>query len=257
MAMYAEVERFLAEHIGGRYQESMPDDVAARLKELQVDISTVTYEPAEEVATSEALPTIADRFAEGSFKYTVNIEVQGQNIPMSTTRTVAKDGDHWVVTDESRSPQGKMVDAVTYGADLNPLSRLVQQGGQDIEMVYTADKVNIAMGENKMEIPYDGALFTSGAGMETVLSGMPLKVGYEIVVMVPDLASMSAKQSKIEVAEIETVDGVDYFRVNITGVENENNRTTVWINAGDHSVLKMEQVVPAMQNAVITTTKAG
>ncbi|MCA1752987.1 MAG: prolyl oligopeptidase family serine peptidase, partial [Flavobacteriales bacterium] len=257
MAMYAEVERFLAEHIGGRYQEGMPDDVAARLKELQVDIATVEYKPADEVATAEALPAITDRFAEGSYKYDVKIAVQGQEIPMSTTRTVAKDGDHWVVTDESQSPQGKMVDAVTYGTDLKPVSRKVQQGGQDIEMVYNADKVDIAMGENKMEISFEGALFTTGAGMETVLSGMPLEVGYEIVVMVPDLASMSAKQSKIHVAETETVDGVDYLRVNITGVENENDRTTVWINAKDHSVLKMEQVVPAMQNAVITTTKAG
>jgi len=257
MAMYAEVERFLAEHIGGRYQEGMPDDVAARLKELQVDIATVEYKPADEVATAEALPAITDRFAEGSYNYDVKIAVQGQEIPMSTTRTVAKDGDHWVVTDESQSPRGKTVDAVTYDTDLKPVSRKVQQGGQDIEMVYNADKVDIAMGENKMEIAYEGALFTTGAGMETVLSGMPLEVGYEIVVMVPDLASMSAKQSKIHVAETETVDGVDYLRVNITGVENENDRTTVWINAKDHSVLKMEQVVPAMQNAVITTTKAG
>lgn len=257
MAMYAEVERFLAEHIGGRYQEDMPDDVAARLKELQVDIATVEYKPADEVATAESLPAITDRFTEGSYKYDVKIAVQGQEIPMSTTRTVAKDGDHWVVTDESQSPQGKMVDAVTYGADLLPVSRKVQQGGQDIEMVYNADKVDIAMGDNKMEIAFEGALFTTGAGMETVLSGMPLEVGYEIVVMVPDLASMSAKQSKIHVAETETFDGVDYLRVNITGVENENDRTTVWINAKDHSILKMEQVVPAMQNAVITTTKAG
>lgn len=41
LAMFAEIERFLAEHLGGRYQSDMPDPVAARLDELRVDITTV------------------------------------------------------------------------------------------------------------------------------------------------------------------------------------------------------------------------
>ena len=46
MAMYAEIEAFLADQIGGRHQAEMPEDVAKRLEELRVDVSTVTYEPA-------------------------------------------------------------------------------------------------------------------------------------------------------------------------------------------------------------------
>ncbi|MCG6156591.1 S9 family peptidase [Rubinisphaera margarita] len=48
MAMYAEIEAFLADQIGGRYQKEMPDDVAKRLEELRVDVSKVKYEAAEE-----------------------------------------------------------------------------------------------------------------------------------------------------------------------------------------------------------------
>ncbi|MEW4561045.1 S9 family peptidase [Bremerella sp. JC770] len=44
MAMYAAIEEFLAGQIGGRFQEEMPADVAARLKELRVDVAKVTYE---------------------------------------------------------------------------------------------------------------------------------------------------------------------------------------------------------------------
>ncbi|MEM6469341.1 MAG: S9 family peptidase [Planctomycetota bacterium] len=47
MAMYAEIEAFLARQINGRYQTEMPEDVAKRLDELRVDINEVTYEPAE------------------------------------------------------------------------------------------------------------------------------------------------------------------------------------------------------------------
>src|SRR5688572_23012853 len=42
MAMFAAGEKFLAKYLGGRYQESMTDEVAKRLAELNVDVKTVT-----------------------------------------------------------------------------------------------------------------------------------------------------------------------------------------------------------------------
>lgn len=42
MAVLAAAERFLAKHLGGRYQESMTPEVASRLKEITVDVRTVT-----------------------------------------------------------------------------------------------------------------------------------------------------------------------------------------------------------------------
>jgi dipeptidyl aminopeptidase/acylaminoacyl peptidase len=41
MAMFAEAEKFLAKYLGGRYQETMTDAVAKRLKEITVDVKTV------------------------------------------------------------------------------------------------------------------------------------------------------------------------------------------------------------------------
>jgi dipeptidyl aminopeptidase/acylaminoacyl peptidase len=42
MAMFATVEKFLAKYLGGRYQEAMTSEVAQRLKEITVDVKTVT-----------------------------------------------------------------------------------------------------------------------------------------------------------------------------------------------------------------------
>ena len=47
MAVLAAAERFLAKHLGGRYQESMTPEVAARLKEITVDVKTVTVAAAK------------------------------------------------------------------------------------------------------------------------------------------------------------------------------------------------------------------
>ena len=46
MAMLASSEKFLAKHLGGRYQESMKPEVAKRLGEITVEVSTVKLVPA-------------------------------------------------------------------------------------------------------------------------------------------------------------------------------------------------------------------
>ena len=47
MAMLAAAEKFLAKHLGGRYQESMKPEVATRLGEITVDPKTVTLQMPE------------------------------------------------------------------------------------------------------------------------------------------------------------------------------------------------------------------
>jgi dipeptidyl aminopeptidase/acylaminoacyl peptidase len=41
LAMFAEIERFLATHLDGRYQATMADEIATRLEALRVDVQTV------------------------------------------------------------------------------------------------------------------------------------------------------------------------------------------------------------------------
>jgi hypothetical protein len=46
MAAFAAAEKFLAKYCGTRSQESMPDDVAKRLKEMSIDVSLVSVSSA-------------------------------------------------------------------------------------------------------------------------------------------------------------------------------------------------------------------
>jgi dipeptidyl aminopeptidase/acylaminoacyl peptidase len=55
MAMIAAAEKFLAKHLGGRYQESMTPEVAKRLGEITVNVKNVTIaQPAAMPATAPA-----------------------------------------------------------------------------------------------------------------------------------------------------------------------------------------------------------
>lgn len=70
MAMYAAAEKFLAKHLGGRFQESMAAEVATRLKEITVDPKTVTL---KKVADMNAAPS-----ANVSGKWLMSADAGGQ-----------------------------------------------------------------------------------------------------------------------------------------------------------------------------------
>ena len=67
MAFIAAAEKFLAKHIGGRYQEDMPEEIAKRLGEITVDINTVKLpETFDESRLSDASPVVLARPKAGS-----------------------------------------------------------------------------------------------------------------------------------------------------------------------------------------------
>jgi len=152
---------------------------------------------------------------------------------------------------------GSMSDAMVYGADLKPISRTISQSGQEIDVKYHSDKLAVkAMGQ-AMEIPYEGALLSPAAGFEQIVSGLPLKEGYELVVMMDDMATMKAKQYKMHVAGTESLNGNDYWKVDLVATENESEKTMLWINKETNMTDRIEQVAPAMGNAIIVTTRKG
>lgn len=254
MAMYAEIEKFLADKIGGRYQVEMPDDVASRLKEMQMDIAQVTYDAASNVKVAKTLPEMHPQLTEGEENWRVSMEAQGQKIEMDSKRNISRSGDQWIVKDLSNGPQGEMCDEVVYSADLHPISRKVVQMGQEIEMAFHADRIDVTMMGNTLEMALEGACLSGGAGMGAMVAAMPLKPGFEMGILMPDLASVKAKKAVLKVddkAEGET----GMMKVIITDEENSSETTTIWLEAKTKRVAKMEQVLPAMGNAVVTSTR--
>ena len=252
MAMFAEIEKFLAPILGGRYQEDMPEDVAERLEELRVDISTVEYTPKGEVAMDAALPAMSNPFTEQSLSFKMDIDVNGQKMNMTSNRTIAKTESGWKVTDASSGAMGQTTDEVVYDANFNPTKRTIIQGAQNIEMVFEEDKVMVTMQGNTMEIEIEGALLTSGPGYEHMLAAMDMSEGDEVNVTMPDIMSMKGKQMLVKHHGTEEVEGVEHHVITIASHDNENEKTTLWVNADTGTFVKSEQTAPAMNNAVIT-----
>ncbi len=254
MAMYAEIEKFLADKIGGRHQVEMPDEVASRLKEMQMDIAQVTFEAASNIKAAKTLPEMNPQLTEGEEHWRVSMEAQGQKIEMDSKRSISRSGDRWIVKDLSSGPQGEMRDEVVYSADLHPISRKVDQMGQEIEMVFHDDRIDVTMMGNTLEMALEGACLSGGAGMGAMVAAMPLKPGFEMGILMPDLASVKAKRAVLKVDD--KVDGeTGMMKLIITDIENRSETTTIWLDAKTKRVAKMEQVLPAMGNAVVTSTR--
>lgn len=255
MAMYAEIEKFLAGILGGTYQKTMPEDVAKRLKELTVDISKVTYEAVKTEKSAVALPKLTNNLKAQTINYDFVIEVQGQTIPMSMSRTIAKNGNNWIVKDVAKGTMGEMIDETEYTSDLTVVSRKMQQMGQNIPMSFSKDKMTLEMQGTKMEVPFSGAYMTDGAGFDTVIAGLPLQKDYQLIFEMPDMTSMKAKLVTLKVTGSEKVNTLECLKVEIKANDNANDCTTLWINPTLKMAEKMTQIVPSMGNAKMTTTK--
>lgn len=255
MAMYAEVEQFLAQQLGGRYQAEMPDEVARRLAELRVDIKNVTYVAPNKVKVADKLPTLSVNLAERTEQWTGTLEIQGRELPLQIKRRIARSGDDWLIIDKTSLPFGQVFDSGSYSEALLPRSREIEQMGQKMGIQYGENKVTFNAGENSTTVEYTGALICDGPGRDAMVAGLPLADGYEIVFKMPDASKASVDSYRLKVVGAEDLDGKKCLQVEISNLENEAQKTTLWIDQQSRAVQRVTQVLPAMANAKITISR--
>lgn len=252
MAMLAAAEKFLAKHVGTRYQADMPQNVADRLKQLYVDINTVKIAEKPNVKVMDKLPALAADLVEGDYSYSSNIALGAQSINMDITRSVKKAGNNWIIHDLAKGAMGAISDKNTVNNTLNFVSREIEQG--PVKILMTADgntiKVN-AMGKDT-DVPVEGALLMDGAGNDFIIARLPLAENFTASYYTLDATTMKTKQVILSVTGREKVNGVDTWKVNVVSADNENDISTLWIDPLRKMAVKIVQTIPAMNNAVVT-----
>jgi dipeptidyl aminopeptidase/acylaminoacyl peptidase len=255
MAMYAEVEKFLAAHLNGRFQQENPENIANRLREMKQDISKVTYTPAKEAKISKELPKIANQFVAGETLYDVKFEVSGQNLTMDMKRTIENIGENWKVRDEVKSQMGNQADEIVFGTNFNPISRIMEQGGQKIPMTIANQVATVEMGEQKMPITIDGALILDGPACDIIFAGMPLKENFNYTYTTVDMMTMKSKASTMSYLGEENIGDKKCWKVETIASDNAKEKTTYWLDPVTKSAIKMVSIIPSMGNAVMTVTR--
>lgn len=261
MAMFAAAEKFLAKHLGGRYQQSMTPEVSTRLQEITVDVKTVEM-PKRAEAAAVGVPKPAADLKPGTATYQASIEVGGQKIPMTVIREVKEEGGSWVITETAKMAMGDVSDTTVFEkGTLIPSRRSFTQGPVAVEMEFKDGKVTGKMTVNGQERPIEadlgGALYADGAGAHLTVAALPLTEGYTATYRNFDVQTQKVKLKQVKVGGAEKVTvpagTFDSLKLEVTSAEGEAGQTTLWVDPATRQVLKTVSVVPQMNGAVITT----
>jgi dipeptidyl aminopeptidase/acylaminoacyl peptidase len=261
MAMYAAIEKFLSKHLEARHQDTMPAEVATRLKEITVDPKTVTLTKAVD-STSVTLPKASQPLEAAPASYNVTIALGPQSMKMESTNTVTDTGTTLTVTETMKTPQGDASDtSVVDKSTLAVRGREIKQGPMTIKLTFdAAGKVTgtMAMGgpEQPVSVDAGGALFADGPVAYRAVAALPLKDGYATTFRNFDVMKRKGalKQIKVSAAEDVTVPAGTFkaWKVEIKSAEGEPGDQTVWIDTTSRRVLKLSAVLPQMGGAIAT-----
>ncbi|MDX6696256.1 MAG: hypothetical protein QOF02_3859 [Blastocatellia bacterium] len=260
MAMIAAAEKFLAKHLGGRFQESMTPEVAQRLKDITVDVKTVEVKKKTEAPTSSMPKPVVD-LKPGTSSFKASIEANGQSIPMTVKTETKEENGAWVVTETASLPMGDITDRSTIEKGTLALTnRSIKQGPLTVDLVFKDNKASGTMSVNgqakTVSADLGGALFADGAGAHMVMATLPLAEGYTATFRNFDVQSQKVKLMQLKVVGTEkaTVPAgtFDAFKLEVTSAEGEGGKTIVWIDKATRQVLKISATVPQMGGAVIT-----
>lgn len=269
LTMFAQVEKFLAEHLGGRYQESMAPELQERLARIQVDVDTL-----ELVATARLDETVQPLAFEGTalqpgtLTYRQTAEVRGQPMEMTVTREVGGttgDSPTWLVVERTDTPSGAAIDTVWLDREtLVPVRRAVHQGAASVHLTVGADSVLGSMqtpgGERPVRASVDGDVFFEGASLQLAITTLPLAPGYATSFQTFDFMTGATEAFRLDVADVETVEvegaAVQALRVEIVPLEGAEGPTTMWVTETQpHRVVRIETQLPARMGGAAATAE--
>jgi dipeptidyl aminopeptidase/acylaminoacyl peptidase len=232
MAMMMAAEKFLAKHLGGRYQEGGTAEVVARLGELTVDPATVVLAPKID-AESVGVPAVAAALQAGTHHYKAVIEVGGQQISLAVTIEVRDEEAGWVVSESIDSPMVQSTDTATLDKkSLVVLRRRLNEGEETIAVELADQKV-----------------FADGPGSWFVIACLPLAEGYTAVYRGFDMQQKKVKLMRLTVAGAEA----GALKVEVTPADGSAGQTTLWIDPARRTPLKAQSVLPELGGAVMTS----
>ena len=260
MAMIAATEKFFAKFLKGRYQEDAKPEVVAKLKEITVDVKTVTL-PKKVEMTAEA-PKPAKDLEPGTLNYKASVALGAQSIPLTVKTEIKEENGDWVVNQTAVTPQGDIVDVSTIEKGTLLLKRRsIKQGPVTIELDVKGSKATGTMTNNGQATPIDvdlgGILFADGAGAFEVIAALPLAEGYTVVFRNFDVQRRKPQVRQLKVVGTESVTvpagTFDAYKIEIVDSENDADKQTVWVAKDTRRVVKITAVLTNLNGALLTS----
>ena len=269
MAFYTAMEKFLAQHIGGRYQESVTPEVKKRLDILTVDVKSVKP-PEPPLADSAERPAQfrPSRISAGRQKYRTSFMMMGQKTVMTTLRSITAGHSHgrkiWRVVDVTTGGMGAGTDTVDIDASTAlTLHRAAQQGTGMLLLDFAPDGVSGGMNMpgkvTPVDVKFSGQLVCDNAGIDVAICTLPLKEGYRSTLNMFDTSIWKVRRMTVAVTGKEKISteagSFDAFVVDVKPVDGGSGNLKYWITTASPRIVRNDSEIPESMGGGIVTTE--
>ena len=256
LAMFMAVEKFLAAHLGGRYQDGGSPQVVARLDEITVDPKTVVLSKTVDPSTV-GVPHVTAELKSGIYHYDAKLSMGDQQMALKLSTTIADADGVWVVTESLDTPMGEMSDTATLEkGSLTLMKRHLQQGPVAIYLEFSNGNITGTMEMNgddqAISEELDGPLFADAAGANFAIGCLPLADGFSTAFRNFDVQKQKVKLMQLQVAGVETIGIFDTFKVELSSADGGPDKSTVWIDKETRTPVKISTLMAEMGGATLT-----
>jgi dipeptidyl aminopeptidase/acylaminoacyl peptidase len=260
LAMFAIIEEFLAEHVGGRYQKGALPEVEERIAAITVDPATVTMPVRNEgldAAATAALPELdASGLQPKTLVYTSTLQMGGQQIDVTSTVVLSRADEPegaWRVATTMSSPMGEGKDEFLLASNLTPVSRSASQGPATITLEYADDAVTgkLAMGPQEMPVNagLDAPVWPSEEALNVAFMALPLADDTVVSYRTFDFQTQKVRVWSMKVDGRETVEteagSFETYRLAIEAMDDMGGGQTNWVTVdAPHLTVKVDATLP-------------
>ena len=268
LAVAAAMEKFFAQHLGGRYQKSVDDNIRKRWDELKRDVNEVTMPDTTGKAEKEkAFPIMdAERMKPHGATYAQTIKAGGRTMQMEMSRRVrpgeTEGQKAWLVTTSSQSPRGTTTDSFyLHKETLLPLKRTVNQPQMNVTLHFKEEKVTGTMqvrGRNQdVSIKKDKKVL---GVPEVVTRAMDLNDDFQAGFNMLNLMQQKIQQYSMEVKGTEKVEvpfgSFNTYKIEISSSEGGTPTQTLFVTVDEpYRVVKTINELPASMGGVTVVSE--
>jgi dipeptidyl aminopeptidase/acylaminoacyl peptidase len=260
LALFMEAERFLAQYLGGRYQQGGSPESVARLKEITVDPKAVTLAKTAD-AKSVGAPKPAVDLAPGIYNYKGTIALGAQEVPIAETSEIKDGGAAWNATDTIVITGNQIVSSTVIDKGtllVRKYSQTTPQGSATFEVAGNKLTGNLSMGGQDKPVSMDlnGPVFADGPGALQSIAALPLAEGYTTTYRNVEATRQREELVLLKVVGSEKVTvpagTFDAYKLQITSADGGQRNQTVWIAKDSRKPVKITAVIAQMGGAVLT-----
>lgn len=192
MAFISVMEKFLAHHLGGRYQDTVNEKLEQIISNARVDIAGLEMpEILSESQRKASMPLATKTPATGTFPYTLTIDMQGQEIEFELERSIRLEGNMLTLEDKAGSGMNEMEENTLIKLEsFQAASKSMKQGPLEIEIQFEKDRISGSMSMNDKKTMFekqtDLQLLADGNALDCYIASLNLAAGEEHILRLFD-----------------------------------------------------------------------